>query len=345
MNKKYQLIFFKYIHIEFFTYRAICSIYIYGKNVDLKTNYVYNLSEMLKTTIKNHGFTEKEIYPKCSEEELKEYKNIYSNDISHKNIKDESNKDNYDKILEVKTILGKKIVPCLQNYVIRKKTSMNEIVDEKIKTYIERIAYEVSCLNKVYLPHFLKNPEYQKDIYEFRDLVLSRLPKLKSFYKNYRNVNVFQILINYGISIFHLDFLDFECKHPNEAECFETLQNKLLKLNEDQFKKLNPDIIYIKQNNNTEFLREDPLIKNKNENLENRLFVINKIKKIFNKKINSMDEEIVDNYEDLNSNLIKNDKEIEDINDLISQCHNICVKYSIPNYVIKYVFGIQFLTF
>ncbi|OUM70643.1 hypothetical protein PIROE2DRAFT_1173, partial [Piromyces sp. E2] len=328
----------------FFVYRAICSVYIYGKNVDLKSNYVYNLSETLKTTIKNHGFTEKEIFPECTDEELKKYKNIYSNNISYNNIKDEFNKENYQKILEARTILGKKLVPCLQNYVIRKKTSINEITDEKIKTYIERIAYEVGCLNKVYQPHFLKNPDYQKDIYEFRDLVLSRLPKLKSFYKNYRNVNVFQILINYGVSIFHLDFLKFENEHPDESQCFEKLQDKLLKLNESQIKKLNPDVILVKQDNNIEFLKEDPLIKNKYENFENRLFIINKIKRKI-KKLNSIDEEIVDNYEDLNSNLTEIDKEIEEINDLVSQCHDICVKYSIPNYTIKYVFGIQFLTF
>ncbi|ORX54177.1 hypothetical protein BCR36DRAFT_322454 [Piromyces finnis] len=329
---------------EFFVYRAICSVYIYGKNVDLKSNYVYNISEKLETIIKDHGFTEKEIYPECSNKELKQYKNSYKNEIINGNIKDKSNKENYNNILEVKTILGRKVVPCLRNYIIRRKTSMTEIVDEKIKAYLERISYEVDCLNKVYSPNLLKNPEYQKDIYEFRDLVLSRLPKLKSFYKNYRNINVFQILINYGVSIFHLEFLDFEYKHPDEAKYFEILKDKLLKLDENQFKKLNPAVIFVKQNNNSGFITEDPLIENKNKNQENKLFIINKIKSK-NKKLNSIDEEIVDNYIDLNSNLSKNDQEIDDINDLISQCHDICIKHSIPNYIIKYIFGIQYLTF
>jgi len=242
--------------------------------------------------------------------------------------------------MELKTFLGKPVMLCLQNNINRRKELSNEIDDEKIKSFLERVSYEVDCLNKVYMPQFLNNPDYQKDIYEFRDLVLSRLPKLKLFYKNYRNINVFQILLYYGISIFHLEFLSFEYEHPEESQCFEKLQKSLYNIDKSEFEKLNPYIIYIEQDNNSESLKEQTTSKRKN----NKLFIINQIRNL-RKQLNPIDEEIVDNYTDLNSNLSEIDKKIENIYDLINQCHEICKKYSIPNYVIKYVFGINFLNY
>jgi len=304
----------------------------------LKSNYIYKISDTLKKTIQNHGFTEKEIYPKCNDIELKQYINI--SDITDENNNNKSNNENYKKIMELKTILGKPVTSCLQNYINRRKELSNEIDDEKIKSFLERVSYEVDCLNKVYIPQFLNNPDYQKDIYEFRDLVLSRLSKLKLFYKNYRNINVFQILLYYGISIFHLEFLSFEYDHPEESQCFEKLQKCLYSIDKNEFEKLSPYITYVEQDNNSESLKKQTYNKRKH-----KLFIINQINRNLRKQLNPIDEEIVDNYTDLNSNISEIDKKIENIHDLVNQCHDICEKYSISNYIIKYVFGIHFLTY
>jgi len=304
----------------------------------MKSNYIYKLSDTLKNTIKNHGFSEREIYPECSKSELNQYKDVF--DIIIEDNNGNPHNEYYKKFMELKTILGKPVALCLRNYICQKKELSNEIDDEKIKSFLERVSYEVNCLNKVYMPQFLNNPDYQKDIYEFRDLVLSRLPKLKMFYNNYRNINVFQVLIYYGISVFHIEYLNFEYKHPKESQCFEKLQESLFNIDKTEFEKLSPYISYVEQNENLEPLNESINKKRKNK----KLYIINQIK-YSREKLNSIDEEIVDNYTDLNCNISEIDQEIENIHDLVNQCHDICIKYSIPNYVIKYVFGIQFLTY
>lgn len=306
----------------------------------MKSNYIYNISSNLKKIILKHGFTEKEIYPKCDNNELKKYVTISKS----KNINtiDKS----YDKLKEMKIILGKPVSLCLINYIIRKNITEEEIINEKVKTFLDRVATEFNCLNKVYLPNFLNNSDYQKDIFEIRDILLSRLPKLKSFYKNYRNISAFYLLKHYGISIFHLEFLKFEFEHPYEAVYFEKLQQLLLNFDENRFEKLRPAVDYVYQNNSIGFLEKNcNVVKKDNNSKPNKLFIINQINQTVYEQLNSIDEEIVDNYDDLNPDISNIDEEIDILNQLISKCHNICIKYSISNYVIKYVFGIQFLTF
>jgi len=355
---------------EFFVYRAICSVYIYGKNKDLKSNYIYNIPSSLKKVILKHGFTETEIYPECSEQEIKAHvSSLSSSSSSHHqhqhSIKDTINKNQgKEDLKDLKIILGKSVPACLINYVIRKDIAKQKIINEKVKSFLERVATEFNCLNKVYLPDYLKNQEYQKDIFEIRDLLLTKLPKLKAFYRNYRNMNVFYILKYYGISTFHIEFLKFEKDHPYEAVYFEELQKRLMELDDDQLDELKPSIDYVYQNNDQGFLgggeeeeeKEEETEKEKRkekkgkktiEGKKNKLFIINQLEQTIKEKMNAIDEEIVDNYEELNPTLIdiNTNFELERLKELISKCHQICVKHSIPSYLIKYIFGIQFLTF
>ncbi|ORX77720.1 hypothetical protein BCR32DRAFT_270484 [Anaeromyces robustus] len=325
---------------EFFIYRAICSIYIYGKNMDLKSNYIYNISNNLRKIIRKHGFTEREIYPECSEEELKKYISSIPNiDIKEKIEKDKDKNE----VMNIKTIFGKRISSYLKNYMNRKEITNCEI-DKNIKEYLERVSNQFNFLNKAYQSHFLSNSDYQNDVYELRNILLSKLSGLKAFYKNYRNINAFYIFKHYGISIFHLEFLNFEYEHPEEASYFEKLHELLFKLSESQLEKLKPSVTYINQSNNSKFLEEN---QKENSLVENKkIFIINQIKSNCIEELsNTVDEDIIDSYEDLNIHFSDTDKDIINVNQLITKCNDLCIKYSISNYIIKYVFDILFLTF